>query len=197
MLLVERYVGDHTSSDTGRRSGSGPQFIDSHECVRRKLSYTGEVPVSRFKRLVADLPAQQGMASWQLKGETGPRGEALLRLAVQATPVVICQRCLEPLEWPVDSEVMLHLVGSEAELDADEPVSDDELDRGYEKVLGSSHFDVLEQVEDELILSLPYIARHEECSPKVSTDAGASEPESERRNPFAALGQLKDQLKKD
>src|SRR5690606_5890643 len=153
MLLVERYVGDHTSSDTGRRAGTGPQFIDSHECVRRELSYSGEVPLSRFKRLVADLPAQQGVASWQLKGETGPLGEPLLRLAVQALPVVICQRCLEPLEWPVDSEVMLHLVGSEAELDADEPVSDDELDRGYEKVLGSSHFDVLEQVEDELILT--------------------------------------------
>src|SRR5690606_10251163 len=149
------------------------------------------------KRLVADLPEQQGVASWQLKGETGPLGELLLRLGVHASPVVVCQRCLEPFEWPVDSEVMLHLVGSEAELDADEPVSDDETDRGYETVLGSSHFDILEQIEDELILSLPYIARHEDCSPKLSAGADVDEPEPERRNPFAVLGQLKDQLKKD
>ena len=207
-LLVERYVSDNTSPDTGRpdKAGSekdksrkivGPQFIDAYECVRRELSYSGEVPLSRLKRLVADLPAQQGVAAWQLKGETGPLGELLLRLAVQASPVVVCQRCLEPFEWLVDSEVRLHLVSSEAELDADDHVSDDETDRGYEKVLGSGHFDILEQIEDELNLAMPYIARHEDCSPKVSTDAGPSEAEPERRNPFAALGQLKDQLKKD
>lgn len=208
MLLVERYVSDNTSSDTGQRGSTeaqgvgpqkvvGPQFIDAHECVRRGLAYSGDVPLSRLRRLVADLPAQQGVASWQLKGETGTLGEPLLRLCVQASPVVVCQRCLEPFEWPVDSEVMLHLVGSEAELDDDDHVSDDETDRGYEKVLASSHFDVLEQVEDELILSMPYIARHEDCSPKVSNDADPSEAEPERRNPFAALGQLRDQLKKD
>jgi uncharacterized protein len=212
-LLVERYVSDNTSSESGQRGRGqrdstepqrvgarkivGPQFIDAYECVRRGLAYSGEVPLSRFKRLVADLPAQHGVATWQLKGETGSLGEPLLRLAVQASPVVVCQRCLEPFEWPVDSEVMLHLVGSEAELDADDHVSDDEAERGYEKVLGSGHFDILEQVEDELILSMPYIARHEDCSPKVSTDAGPSEAEPERRNPFAALGQLKGQLKKD
>lgn len=155
---------------------------------------TGEVALSELKRLVADLPEQQGRASWRLQGETGPRGEALLRLSVEAAPQVVCQRCLQPFAWPVDAEAVLQLVKSEAELDAGQ-ISGDDLESDYEKVLGSGRFDLYEQLEDELILSLPYIPRHPECLPDAPDDT--DEPEPERRNPFAALGELKDRLKKD
>lgn len=198
-------MGDNTSSKDGAAKSStvgstaktGPQFFDAFDCSRRGLEYAGEVPLSRFTRLVADLPTQHSSVAWQVHGATGALGEALLRLHVQASPTVVCQRCLEPFDWTVDSQAELQLVGSEAELDTDDPVSDEELDDGYEKVLGSGHFDIFEQIEDELILALPYIARHPACSPEASAGADTPEPEPERRNPFAALGELRDQLKKD
>jgi uncharacterized protein len=55
---------------------------------------------------------------------------------------------------------------------------------------------MLELVEDELILEVPYVPRHETC-PKplgqVETEAQApdSAPDVQRPSPFAVLGQLK------
>lgn len=185
-------VRDFSASDTPR--------IDAFDCSRRGLEYAGEVPLSNFARFTEDLPVQHGSVRWRLSGATGPLGEALLRLHVQADPVVVCQRCLETFEAPLESETVLQLVSSQAELDADDTPPDEVLDEGYDKVLGSSHFSILEQVEDELILAMPYIARHQACSPDVSDadDApGAPQPEPERRNPFAVLDELREQLKKD
>lgn len=208
-LLAKRYVSHDTSSDgksrhgsighgsTGHGSTAGSLVFDAFECSRRGLEYHGEVPLSRLLRLVEGLPEQPGSVSWQIRGDTGPLGEALLQLAVQASPVVVCQRCLEPFEWPVDSLVALQLVRSQAELDTEDPISDEEVERGYEKVLGSAHFDVLEQIEDELILAMPYIARHPVCPAETPAGADVSEPQPEKRNPFAALGELRDKLKKD
>lgn len=187
--------GDGRGGKRGRRPGALPvRYLDAFESSRRGRSLAGEVPLAEFGRLVADLPLQCGSASWRVQGETGARGEALLRLAVRAAPQVICQRCLQTFSWPIETEVVLELVKSEEELDAG-PLSSDDLESEHEKVLGSGRFDLYEQLEDELILSLPYIPRHPECVPDAPDDT--AEPEPERRNPFAALGELKGRLTKD
>ena len=41
-------------------------------------------------------------------------------------------------------------------------------DKGFapdqpEKVVGAHHFDLLAQIEDELILSVPYVPKHDVC----------------------------------
>jgi uncharacterized protein len=57
------------------------------------------------------------------------------------------------------------------------------------------HLDALELVEDELLLSLPLVPRHEVCpQPLPVTTAELPEDEDgdeERPNPFAALAALK------
>lgn len=171
------------------------RYLDAFDSSRRGVALAGEVALSELVRLVADLPEQSGHVAWQLHGETGARGEALLRLALQTAPTVVCQRCLQPFAWPIDTEVVLQLVQSDAELDAAQ-ISGDELESDYEKVVGSGRFDLLEQIEDELILSLPYIPRHSECQSGAAGEGDDPEPEPERRHPFAALGELKERLKK-
>jgi uncharacterized protein len=54
-------------------------------------------------------------------------------------------------------------------------------------------FDLHALIEDELLLELPYIARHEACpsQPKMSATDPAFTAEPERPNPFAALANLK------
>lgn len=170
------------------------QYIDAFDISRRSASLAGEVDLAGLSRLVADLPAQTGVAEWRVQGKTGPQGEALLNLTIRAEPLVECQRCLKPLAWPVDTEVILQLVRSESDLD-DTQVSADELESDYEKVVGSGRFDLYAQIEDELILALPYIPRHPECSLDASEDS--LESASAPRNPFAVLGELKERLKKD
>jgi uncharacterized protein len=94
------------------------------------------------------------------------------------------------MEWPVDAENRLQLVRSEAALD-DENVLDDDPEVLIERIVGSKHLDVLALVEDELILCLPYVSKHDVC-PSLP-EALEEEPgaDTDRPSPFAALGRLK------
>ena len=51
--------------------------------------------------------------------------------------------------------------------------------------------DLHELVEDELILALPLVPRHDACPQPLAAPATAEEPLAERPNPFAALAALK------
>ena len=86
------------------------------------------------------------------------------------------------------------LVGSEEEADA-YPIEDDR----QEPLVASHHFDLLETIEDEILLSLPLIPKHPDgaCKPLASA-FGPTGPEvaqetaiSDRENPFNVLKGMK------
>jgi uncharacterized protein len=55
----------------------------------------------------------------------------------------------------------------------------------------SKNLDLRELIEDELLLALPLVPRHEDC-PQPLRVGHAPDPEPDARpNPFAALGALK------
>lgn len=173
----------------------------------------GTIPLVRFTRAVDGLPEQPlgdaGLVTWSVRGEMGKSGfllgRPLLHVHVQANPVLVCQRCNEPFVHAIDSEVLLQLVKSEADLDGDasfgnQSDEDDEDEEGNgfvsshpEKVVGSHHFDLLAQIEDELILSVPYVPKHDVCPGALAkvSEASPEEPAVKRPSPFAVLEQLK------
>lgn len=197
--------------------------IDAFAFAHSGKEAQGTIPLVRLTRAVDGLPEQPagdaGLVMWSVRGEMGKtgllHGQPLLRIHVRANPVVVCQRCNEPFAYPVDSEVLLQLVKSEADLDDDSSHGDhaagfdDEDEDGEggreagsagngfvsnqpEKVVGSHHFDLLAQVEDELILSVPYVPKHDVCPGAQAKDGEASqEPVVKRPSPFAVLEQLK------
>jgi uncharacterized protein len=192
--------------------------IDAFAFAHSGKQAQGTIPLVRFTRAVEGLPEQPpgdaGLVTWSVRGEIGKSGlllgRPLLHVHVQANPVLVCQRCNAPFVYPVDSEVLLQLVKSEADLDdgftngdvtdGHSAGSDDEDEEGNgfvsnqpEKVVGSHHFDLLAQVEDELILSVPYVPKHDVCpgAQAKASEAPAEEPAVKRPSPFAVLEQLK------
>lgn len=187
--------------------------IDAYAFAHMGKEAQGTIPLVRLTRVVDGLPEQPqgdaGLVTWSVRGEMGKSGllmgRPLLHIHVQANPVLICQRCNEPFVYPIDSEVLLQLVKSEADLDDDvsygDPSSeDDEGEEGNgfvsnlpEKVVGSHHFDLLAQIEDELILSVPYVPKHDVCPGALAkvSEAPPEEPAVKRPSPFAVLEQLK------
>ncbi|WP_459617691.1 YceD family protein [Bordetella sp. 2513F-2] len=184
--------------------------VDVFELARHGRELQGSIALVRLSRLVDGLPEQSGMAEWAVQGEIGRGtgrtgvigGQSLLRLRVKADLQLVCQRCNALFTYPVDAENVLQLVESEEELDDDLGVLQDEslAEEDFEgvadypdKVVGSRHFDLLAQVEDELILSVPYVPRHEVCPGVQASNAGEApqEPAFERPSPFAVLEQLK------
>ncbi len=183
-------------ADAVDAAGINPSSFDIFEFVRQRKQAHGEFGLGRLTRLAQDLPPQPdgdaGRISWSIAGELGELGQPVLRLRIQAQSELECQRCLRPMAWPLRVDVRLQPVVDEAELDDEAPLDEEDFDADLpEKVLGSRRFDLLAQIEDELILVIPYVPRHEVC-PDGRSDASTEKAPDERRpSPFAALAGLK------
>ena len=154
--------------------------IDGFEFATAGATQEGKLPLASFPRLKDQLVSDAGDVTYALRGVRDARGRPSLQLKVRADLQLRCQRCLGALVHGVDAEQTLVLAGSQEEIDA-EPAGVDEPDR----VIAGKEMPVRDLVEDELILSLPYAARHEECEPQYEgTDARG---ERAMTSPFAGL----------
>jgi uncharacterized protein len=156
----------------------------------------GHWPLSALTRLHESTHAHSEgegthMVAWQLRGESRAQRsgapEIWLHLHSSADVALTCQRCLQPVTEHISAERSFRFVHGEAtaaELDA----------QSEDDVLALSRFlDARELTEDELLLSLPLVPRHEVCpQPLVDPNAAPDRADSaEREHPFAALAQLK------
>ena len=175
-----------------------PRKLDVEAFAHDAGSLQGESPAHNLSRLAdsaaPEVPASEWpVVQWKLKGERRePRGaepQIWLHLEASATVSLTCQRCLQPVQEHLSLARSFLFVRDEdmaASLDAD---SEDDV------LALTRHLDALELVEDELLLSLPLVPRHEVCpQPLPVTTAELPEDEDgdeERPNPFAALAALK------
>jgi uncharacterized protein len=154
--------------------------IDGVEFATAGATQEGKLPLSSFPRLQDVLVSDAGDVRYALRGVLDERGRPSLKLGVRGTLQLRCQRCLGPLSHEVQAEQLLVLAASQAEIDADPPDVD-----APDRVVAAKEMAVRDLVEDELILALPYAARHDECE----AHPGSDEVESERAgsSPFAGL----------
>ena len=116
-----------------------------------------------------------------------PPGQQLwLHLEVQTQVPLTCQRCLQPYRQAVAVNRWFRFVMDEAQaMQEDDEVPEDLL-------VWTPKFNLLELIEDEILLDLPLIPKHDEC-----THAWQPKPEAAlqnvqaRTNPFELLAQLK------
>lgn len=150
--------------------------------------FVAQSPISHFKRLLEDLPTQKDqIIDWSVKGSVDNAGQRWLDVSLSGYAVLICQRCLQEFDYPIETHNRVLVVDNELELDVDADDPD-----APERILSSTHLNALELVEDEFILSLPYVPRHEVCPELPEALANQDEEvEEERPNPFAVLSQLK------
>ena len=153
--------------------------VDSGAFARDGRHMAGEEPVSRFERLSALVVAPSGAVIFDVSGSETDDGKRFLDLAVTANIEIQCQRCLEPMTWPVAASSRLLLVPPGQPL-PDEALEADEFD----PIHASSQFDLLAVIEDEILLALPFAARHEHCEAPGPTTGAVKE------SPFAVLDKL-------
>ncbi|MCL2296808.1 MAG: DUF177 domain-containing protein [Proteobacteria bacterium] len=121
---------------------------------------SGEAPIARLERLLDRLPetvnpAEAGTLAWQVRGLRDVTGRPALEILVEGTFPLVCQRCLQRLDWPVAQRTVVLVARTPEALVA----LDDEVEQ--EVILGSKAQEVLALVEDELLLSLPFAPMHE------------------------------------
>jgi uncharacterized protein len=159
--------------------------VDSLEFARSGKALKGQLSIAALGRLHDRLSSTDGMVEYELTGYTDNKGKPSLHCRVRGALGVICQRCLQPMEWKVELDSHLVLATSEDELaeGEDDPEAPDML-------LAQKDMSVQELVEDELLLGLPMAPRHPEGQCRRSISSGASQ-EGEEASPFAALAKLK------
>jgi uncharacterized protein len=150
--------------------------IDGFEFALAGATQQGILPVSDFPRLRDLLASDAGEVAYDVRGTRDARGRPSLRVSVRGTLQLRCQRCLEGMVWQVNTGSVLVLAATQAEIDAD-PADAGSADR----VLAGKQMPVRELVEDEILLELPYAARHPACG------AGPEETKENAKSPFAGL----------
>jgi uncharacterized protein len=133
---------------------SQAEVIDGLQFARGALERRGVVGKERLPRLAQQQCSTEGL-EYDLRGGRAGNGKPCLRLSVKGSVEVLCQRCLDPIQVPIAIDAELQLAESPREISE----ADDEIDR----VLASRNMSVGWLVEDEVILALPMVPRHEEC----------------------------------
>jgi len=170
-----------------------PLHLDVEAFANEAGQLQGDWPLSTLERL-ADAahpdakPGDADVAQWRASGESRPmRGgppQTWLHVDAETRLSLVCQRCLGPLVEHIQAQRDFLFAPDEstaAELDAD---SEDDV------LAMTRSLDLRALVEDELLLALPLVPRHEVC-PEALPVPDDDEVEPERPNPFAALAALK------
>lgn len=153
--------------------------------VERNALFEGEIPLQRLPRLRELLRANAPAEAVQVRFEflRTPWGARSIRGHIAARLPMTCERCLQGMEQGVDQDFELLIDAREA---------DDE--SGLEVIASDDGWlDLFALVEEEIILALPIIRRHEnaDCNEFWPVPEPEARAQAERDNPFAALAALK------
>jgi uncharacterized protein len=158
--------------------------IDAFEFSRSNGHRDGVMPVAQMNRLNKDCADQSGEIAWTVDGAVTSEGYPSMTVSVGGTVQLMCQRCLAPFAYEVDSSTMLVLGKDDEDADGIEEVLDDE---SIDVIVGSRECDIRQLLEDEALLALPQAPKHEVCPDTKLLDA----LKTEKVSPFAALKNLK------
>ena len=153
-----------------------PAAIDGLAFARNAAVLEGRLGLESLPRL-----GQSGCSAlvldFVLTGEINQRGKPGLKLAVDGSVRLQCQRCLGSLDLPLQVEAQLEFALNEAEIMA----ADDDIER----LVAGREMSVAALVEDEVLLVLPMVPKHEQCSAAAELGANA------KPSAFEALAALR------
>jgi uncharacterized protein len=179
-----------------------PDHLDVRAFAQNEAQLSGELLLSTLDRLAQDLYRLHAdfaakTLHWQAHGRSVPVSggvaQSWLNLEIHGHVPLQCQRCLQGMEEAVRLERSFRFVRDEAEANAQDDDADEDL------LVASKQFNLLELIEDELIMALPFAPAHEVCPVPVKLQASSEEYEAalaEKPKAFAALGALKSVVKK-
>lgn len=175
-----------------------PRHLDVEALAERAEVLSGSLPLGGFARLVEMAhpeapPESTDMVSWQATGERravrGSGRQTWLHLLANGHIRLTCQRCLQAVDVPLDLRRSYRFVADEAS------AAEADLEAEEDLLVVTHALDLPALIEDEFLLALPLVPRHEgECpqpllaASDVNELAAASGP---RENPFDVLAGLK------
>jgi uncharacterized protein len=171
-----------------------PRRLDVAAFAEAAATIEGSDLLQKYERLALDVqaPAPDLMVNWQAQGEHRAAADGSVRPALHlqawAALPLTCQRCMGPVQTSVRVDRHVLFVPGEATAAAlDDESEDDVLEL-------TKALDLHALIEDELLMALPLVPRHDQCPTAVrlsAQDAAFDAAEPEQTHPFAALAALR------
>lgn len=167
-----------------------PRRVDVQALASHGSVIEGVSPLADLPRLRDPIDDPAAPVAWRARGSRRERAgaDALLHVHIEAQADVLrpCQRCLEPMRIALKVDHRLRFVHGEAEAARLDAESDEDV-LALEPAL-----DLLALIEDELLLELPLVPRHDRCVDLASIGSAAPSGEEDKpSSPFQVLEALK------
>lgn len=170
--------------------------LDVRALARAGDLLVGEVSLGQCERLLsemADVGEALPMIHWRAQGEwrerLGGAGQCWLHVSAQLELPLQCQRCLGSVTLPLEFDRSFRFVADEATAEREDEDAEEDL------LVMSPQFNLLALIEDELLMALPLVPRHEpDCPvsiPLTAQDEDFDAATAQRPHPFASLAHLK------
>lgn len=175
-----------------------PDRLDARAFAEKGGHLRLETPLARLPRLRADAvgdPQALSPVQWEARGEMRPGAAGTtpspwMRLTARAALPLTCQRCLGPVDTPLEVDRWFRFVADEATAEAQDDDCEEDL------LVMEPRPNLFEVLEDELLMALPMLPLHQTCPVEVVFKAGDPAVEDEkdgpaRESPFASLAKLR------
>jgi uncharacterized protein len=164
-----------------------PVTLDPYKSAQRRLLCQGYFELSGFERLRAVSTINSGQINVDVKFDIDEQN--LVKISGTGATVITltCQRCNEPFEQAITIEYCFSPIKKAEQAD--------ELPSYYDAIELDENGEVnlLSMVEDELLLVIPLIPKHElkDCPAPQDSVWGKLPDELDKPNPFDVLKKLK------
>lgn len=134
-----------------------PKRVEPFELANRGAMIEGNIPLSELPRLADLIVDPAGKIQVSLQFDKDIAGLRHITGKIQAEFMVVCQRCLQTFNYKTEVPVNLSPVTNEA--------AAKRLPESYEPlfVTADEPVSLAEIIEEELLLSLPLVTKHEVC----------------------------------
>jgi uncharacterized protein len=172
---------------------ASPPSIDVRHWCQESGQLAGQTVLSKFDRLIKETQGlgAENAVTWSVRGWTvtdaAGASKAWLHLDASLEMRLTCQRCLSTVNVPSHIQRSYRFVESEAQAEREDEESDEDL------LVISRDFDLTALIEDEVLMDLPVVPRHDVCP--VQVKLAAADPDFDAQavkpNPFSMLAVLK------
>lgn len=132
-----------------------PQQVDPYRMAKTRQSLNGAWPLAKLLRVQELLLQREGEVEVQLQFGIDEHEFPYIEGWVKAQLVMRCERCLQAMDYPLEQSFRLSPVQSEEAIEA--------LPVKYEAIfVNNGKISVNNLIEDELLLGLPFVVKHEQ-----------------------------------
>ena len=164
-----------------------PVEVNPFRLIEQRRQLVGRLPLASFPRLTALLADDNGDVAVVLDFFRTTNKLPVIGGSVKGTLALQCQRCLEPVLFELDAQINVVVTTSQTDRRPEE--------LGYEIcIIENERLFLQDFIEDEVLLSLPAIPKHDICQPAKAlrediddTVSNEQPGQKDKENPFAVL----------